>query len=182
MRFFLMLAAATLLVAGERSGPYLSAGAGSAGYSDDGRLAREQRHDALQLRLGGGAFINEHLSVALDYRHFLAYRGETVSGEKAEQYFKALVADVSAHYPFFRDRFDLYATFGAGQIFWDQTAPVKHSNSAATLMYGVGVGVRALPWLTFNLGYEQQQFGMDDNGSRYDMMLGGIFLECQVQF
>ncbi len=176
-----VLLAATLLSA-ERSGPYLGIGAGAASYDDEGRLAAQSGDESPVFRLVGGAFINRHLSVALAYDYFGAFDGVTESGEKAEEHFKVLSARVTGHYPLLNEKMDLFATFGAGEVFWDQTTPEKRSSSAASLVYGVGVGVWATSSLAVNVGYDLFQFGMDEGGNRYNMSLGTLFFDIQVQF
>jgi len=182
MKALPVLLAATLLLAAERSGPYLEAGAGLGSYNDDGRRASLENTSVSQYRFGAGAFINRHLSVSLDYAKFGAFDGTTASGELSRDAFEILSADVTGHLPFFNDTVDLFARFGAGQLFWDQSHPGRKSSSAGALVYGIGVGVRARPWLTFNAGYDFYQFGMDDNGTSYEMGLGSIYLGVQVQF
>jgi len=178
---WIILAAASLLAA-ERSGPFLGAGMGVSNFHDDGRLAEVQSRDAAQYRLSAGAFINKYFSVSLDYGHFESFEGVTKAGEKSREDFKVLSAGVTAHYPVFDDRFDLFASFGAGQIFWEQYRPARVSSSAGTLLYGAGVGVRAMSRLTFNVGYQYYQFGLDDSSGSYEMGIGSAYLECQVQF
>lgn len=177
-----LVAAALSLFAADRSGPYLGAGAGIGIYDDSGRLADIESRNVPQLRVSAGAFINKHLSVALEYGQFQAFKGKTSDGLSTLEYFKTLTADVFGHYPVMDDRLDLYAKFGAGEIYWDETGAMEHSSSAATLLYGVGVGLRPWTRLTFNLGYDFYQFGMDDGTKTYNMYLGSAYLELQVQF
>jgi opacity protein-like surface antigen len=182
VRFALVMLAAATLFAAERSGPYLGAGMGIGTYDDGGRLAHVDSRNVPQYRVSAGAFINKHLSVALDYGQFEAFEGRTEGGEDAAQHFKMFTADVTGHYPVSNDRVDLYAKFGAGQIFWDETGASGRSSNAGTLVYGVGVGLRPWQRLTFNLGYDFYQFGMDDSTGSYNMSLGSAYLEFQVQF
>lgn len=182
MRFVIPLLTAVSLLAAERSGPYLGAGVGIGTYDDDGRLAGIENTNVPQLRLSAGAFINKHLSVALEYGQFEAFRGRTADAGETLEYFKTLTADVVVHYPVLEERVDWYAKFGAGEIFWDETGATDHSSSAATLLFGAGVGFRPWSRLTFNLGYDFYQFGMDDTAGSYTMGLGSAYFECQVQF
>ncbi|MHC3994106.1 outer membrane beta-barrel protein [Thiomicrolovo sp. ZZH C-3] len=182
MRGAAVLLAATLLCAADRTGPYLEAGAGLGSYNDDGRRAEITTASAPQYRFGAGAFINRHLSVSLEYAQFGDFKGTTGTGEKSEETFKVLSADVTGHYPIFNDRVDLFARFGAGELYWDQRLPERKSSSAGTLVYGIGVGIRALAWLTVNAGYDFYQFGLDENGTSYAMGLGTAYIGLQVQF
>ncbi len=175
-----MIAASVL--AAERAGPYLSAGMGIGNYDDGGRLAGIENDNVIQYRFSAGAFINEYLSVALDYVQYDAFEGKRHDGGMTQQFFKILTADVSGHYAFFDDQLDIFATFGAGELFWEEKSADPKSSSAAALLFGVGAGVRPLPWMTFNVGYGYYQFGMDTGADVYSMDLNGMYLECQVQF
>jgi hypothetical protein len=177
-----MLLTALSLFAAERSGPFLEAGAGLGDYDDEGRLAHVTSKNVPQLRVGAGAFINRHFSVALEYAQFEVFEGTTRSAEASRQYFKMFSASAAGHYPILKDRVDLFAKFGAGEIFWDQTKPASLSSSAAVLVYGAGIGVRPVSWLTFNLGYDFYTFEMDTGEASYDMNLGSAYLDLQVQF
>lgn len=181
-RLVWFIALGASLCAADRTGPYLGAGVGLSSYNDGGRAVEVESKDVAQVRLNAGAFINKYFSVALEYGYFETFDGLTPSGEKVHQNFNVLTAEVSAHYPLLDDQLDLFASFGAGEIFWDETGPEHFGSSAATLVYGAGAGVRPLPWLTFNIGYDFYQFGMDDGDQTYDMSLGSAYLECQVLF
>jgi len=177
----IVLLAAGLLAA-ERSGPYLGAGVGLGSYDDDGRLAKVEAGERTQYRFAGGAFINRHLSVALAYGRFEAFEGRTAEGALSSERFETISAEAAAHYPVWKDRIDLFAKFGAGEIFWDQTAPGHHSSSAAVLVYGVGIGFRPQPRVTLNAGYDLYRFSMDANGTSFDMGLGSAYVGVEVQF
>lgn len=182
MRLVALLCLALGLFAADRAGPYLSAGTGLGTYHDDGRLVQIDPRDVMQYRFAAGAFINPHLSAALEYVQFDAFEGENSAGTTVRQFFKVLTADVSGHYAFFDDQLDLFATFGAGELFWEEKGDVSRSSSAAALLFGAGVGVRPVSWLTLNVGYSYYQFGMEDDAGVYAMSLGGMYFECQVQF
>lgn len=166
----------------EGSGPYLSAGSGMSSYDDDGRLAVIDAQNLPQYRIGAGAYINPYLSVALDFYYFSAFEGLSDRNERVQEYFKLISADVYAHYPLFDARIDLFAKFGAGQLFWDESGEVSRSSSAGALVFGLGVGWRVLERLSFNLGYDHITFGMDTDTSHYNMVLGTGYLEAQVRF
>lgn len=182
MKLLIILLITVGLFAAERTGPYLSAGVGISTYDDGGRPVTIENRDVVQYRVAAGAFINSHLSVALEYGHFDAFEGRTGDGETNRQFFRVLTADATGHYAFFDDQLDLFATFGAGELFWEEQAKTDKSSSAAVLLFGAGAGVRPVPWLTFNVGYSYYQFGMRDSEGTYDMALGSMYLECQVLF
>jgi len=176
-----LLFAAVSLLAAERSGPYLSVGYGLGYYEDDSRLGSIESRDAGVYRVGAGAFINPYFSVALEFAQFDPFDG-TDSGGKVSEHFRTFCADVITHYPIADDRLDLYAKFGAGQVFWNETGAAHRESTAATLLYGLGIGIRPKSWLTINIGYDLHRFGMESNVTTYDMQLGSAYLECQVQF
>ncbi len=182
MKRWLWLLLPFWLLAGERAGPYLSAGGGLADYQDDGRLSAVESKDVARVHFNAGAFINENLSVELAFGHFNDFSGKDQSGRSVRESFNIFSANVLAHYPVMEDQIDLFGKFGAGQIFWTETGPQTRSSSSAALVYGIGIGVRPLPWLTLNLGYDLNTFRMDTNTTQYDMSLGTAYLELQVQF
>ncbi len=171
-----------LAAGADRAGPYLEAGLGTATYEDDGRLASVDGAGEAQYRFIAGAFINSYLSVELGFSHFNDFEGKTAEGERTREAFDCLSVGAVAHYPLFDDRIDLFAKFGAGQIFWNETGNGNRDSSAAALLYGAGVGVRATSRLTFNVGYDFHSFGMDDNTTRYDMNIGSVYFDVQVRF
>lgn len=173
---------ASAVSAGEGSGPYLSAGAGVSYYDDDGRLSAIEAQHLPQYRVGAGAYINPYLSVAFDFYYFSAFEGVNDAGGDVEERFKLISADVYAHYPLFEARIDLFAKFGAGQLFWDESGEASRSSSAGALVFGLGVGWRVLKRLCFNLGYDYITFGMDTDASHYNMAMGTGYLEAQVRF
>lgn len=176
------LLAGLMLFADDGSGPYLSAGAGVARYLDDGRLEQIASLNVAQYRLGAGAYINRYFSVAFDYCHFMPFKGEDRAGNSVEEHFNILSADVIGHYPFRKYQMEVYAKFGAGQVFWEEKSTATRSSSAGTVVYGIGMGYYPRDWLGVNLGYDFYRFKMDDNGTRYHMGLGAAYLEMQVRF
>lgn len=182
MRLLMLLLTAASLFAADRTGPYLSAGIGVSNYDDGGRPVEMENHNVIQYRFGAGAFINQYFSVAFDYAHFDSFEGKRADDTVINQSFSILTADVTGHYTFANDWLDLFARFGAGEIFWEQTGGQTKSSSAATLVYGAGIGVRPVTWLTVNIGYSFYQFGLEDAGGSYDMSLGSAYVECEVQF
>lgn len=181
-RVALLLFAAAGLAGAERTGPYLGIGAGLSGYDDDGRLASVESSNVAQYRVTAGAYINKHFSVELGYAHFNPFEGVNRDGAAVRERFEVVSASALGHYPLAEDRFDLFARFGAGQIFWNESGDSSRKSNAGTVIFGAGAGVRPLPWLTFLAGFDLYRFGMEVDSTRYDMQLGSAYLEVQVQF
>ncbi len=166
----------------QESGPYLSAGAGRSTYEDDGRLERVGETQVTHLRVEAGAFINRYFSVEFGLNHFNDFHAQTVDDEKLKESFNVFSANALAHYPLYGGRIDLFAKFGAGQVFWQESGAQTHDSSAAVLVYGLGAGVRIWPRWRLNAGYDWHTFAMDTNDTRYDMGLGTAYVEIQVRF
>jgi hypothetical protein len=182
MKRWIWLLVPLWLAGADRAGPYLGAGMGASTYDDDGRLAEIETTDAVYFRLSAGAFINEYFSVEFGLAHFNDFDGYAQDGTKATDRFHTFTANALGHYPVMDGRFDFFAKFGAGQVFWSESGKPNRESSAAVLVFGAGVGVRATSWLTFNLGFDYHSFGMDVNTTRYEMGLSAAYLEMQVQF
>lgn len=178
----LLLLLASLLSAADRTGPYLSIGGGGTRYSDDGRLEQMAIASAAHYRLGAGAFINRHFSVALEFVQSRPFSGYTSGGEKVQERFSVMSAEAIGHYPILNEQIDFFAKFGAGELMWSESGAKTHNSNAGAVVYGLGVGFRPMANLTLNAGVDFLTFEMDDNGTSYDMGLGMGYLELQVQF
>jgi opacity protein-like surface antigen len=180
----------TLPLVADRAGPYLGLGAGLSHYNDDGRLQSIDTDYTAAYRFYAGAFINKHLSVEIDYNYLKAFSATSESGNSVEEKFEVLTVAALAHYPVWEERIDWFAKFGAGELFWQETeASQKQGDSTGTLMFGAGVGYRPVDRLTFNLGYDYYIFDLvspvsqsDTSTRRYEMGIGEIYLEVEVQF
>ncbi len=170
------------LLAGERAGPYLGAGAGIANYRDDGRLASIEGTDETRYHFNAGAFINKYFSVEFALAHFNDFGGIDRDGVSVRESFNTLTADALVHYPVMNDRLDFFGKFGAGQIFWEEHGSHYRSSNSATLLFGAGFGFRPTKRVTVNIGYDFNTFRMDVNTTRFEMQLGTGYLEVQVQF
>jgi opacity protein-like surface antigen len=174
----------------DRTGPYLGLGAGLSHYNDDGRLRSIDTEYTTAYRFYAGAFINEYLSVEIDYTYLKAFSGTSESGSSIEEKFEALTVAALAHYPVWEERIDWFAKFGAGELFWGESeTSQEQGDSTGTLLFGAGVGYRPIDRLTFNLGYDYYIFDLVSQGSesdasarRYEMGIGSVYLEVEVQF
>ncbi|RLA72793.1 MAG: hypothetical protein DRG24_01965 [Epsilonproteobacteria bacterium] len=167
----------------ERSGPYIGFGVGLADYNDDGRLAEISDNSNEALRLYAGAYINEYLSVEFDYSGMMEFQGQSITGGDVTNEFSVFSVAALAHYPISDNSVDLYAKFGAGQLFWEESGSEEHSDDSATILLGLGLGYRLMETLTLNLGYDLYSFSMDvANEEHYNMSLGLVYMKVEVQF
>ena len=177
----LMLGAEVL----DRTGPYLAAGGGYATFKDKGRL--EGTLNSTQNGfITGGAFINKYLSVELMVDYF-----DTVTTQNKENttdlYFFCI--DTKAHYPFWKDRIDLFGSFGAGGVSWKETLNgVSQKEKSSALMGEAGVGVRVVEDVTLNVGYRRYFFTLVQNDltghieKQYKMEMSSLYASVEVQF
>ena len=167
----------------ERSGPYIGAGVGLSSYNDDDRLDAITDNSNGTLRLYAGAYINKYFSVEVDYSALMKFEGLTKIGGEVTNEFSILSFAALAHYPVANDSVDLYAKFGAGQLFWEESGSESHSDDSAAMLFGAGIGYRLMEALTLNLGYDFYTFSMDGaNDAHYNMSLGVTYLKVEVQF
>ncbi len=177
----------------DRTGPYISLGGGYTSFIDDGRMDASNLNHGSNINLIGGAFINKYLSVELGLDYFTPFTNPD-NENMTELYFADAAA--KAHYAFWRDRIDLYAAFGAGVVLWKETLNDKfQDDKAGSLRADLGVGFRALEWLTLNIGYRRYFFTLDDNYQskdangkeeynfdRYHMRADAAYANIEVQF
>ena len=177
----------------DRTGPYIAVGGGYAVFNDDFRMDAEPLgvNHSYNVNIIGGAFINRYLSVEIAYDYY-----ETFDNDKNSNTTKLSIADVAAkvHYPFWKDRIDLYGAFGAGQVYWKENLNgVSQDDQSGVLRADFGVGFRALEWLTINMGYRKYHFTLDHNTGetdvddniiyqRHNMELGSAYTNIEVLF
>ena len=186
----LVLTLSTLLLAEaiDRTGPYVALGGGYATFYDDGRLVKPI-DSSYNANLIGGVFINKYLSVELSFDYYDTFKNSV--GDTTDLYM--LEAVTKAHYPVWRERIDFYAAFGAGGMWWKENLnSISQEDNAGILSGDLGVGLRALEWLTLNLGYRRYFFTLDHQNptttaeevsvTRYYMELGSAYANIEVQF
>jgi len=184
MRFltiFLLLFSS--LLADRDGGPYLGFGYGVSQY-DDGNLNEsviENRSNSLVFY--AGAYINKHLSVELGYTNFNASTNDSfiVKDDSIKNVtLSTITISTLAHYAFFKDKLDLYARFGAGEI--DQN---NIDNEGFSMLYGVGMGYRFNKYFDIKLAYDNYQIDYDeddDKSTDYKMQLHLVYTAIEVQF
>ncbi len=188
---FLLITTLALAEPADRTGPYIAIGGGYAVFDDDDRMEAEQIDPSFNVSITGGAFINKYLSVELCLDYYETFTNETNTNSTGIYFFDAAV---KAHYPFWKERIDLYAAFGAGGIAWKENlnGVSQNDNSSAT-RGDVGIGFRAQEWLTFNVGFRRYFFTLDhDTGTidpdnniiyeRYNMQVSSGYANIEVQF
>lgn len=183
----LLLALVTIALAkdADRTGPYIAVGGGYAVFNDDNRMGSEPIDPTYNLNLIGGAFINKYLSVELGFDYYDTFTNDMQ--DTTDIYIFDAAAKV--HYPFWKERIDLYAAFGAGGIAWKETLDgVTQEDNSGVLKGDVGIGFRTLDWLTVNMGYRRYFFTLDqvDNSGivtqHYKMDLSSAYVNIEVQF
>jgi len=169
----------------DRTGPYIAIGGGYAVFDDDNRMDAEPSkiNSSHNINIIGGAFINRYLSVEIAFDYY-----ETFENDENENTTRLSVFDVAAkaHYPFWKNRIDLYAAFGAGEVYWTEKIGARQDDKSGVLRGDAGVGFRALNWLTINVGYRQYFFILEDETTdvfnQYDMKLSSAYTNIEVQF
>ena len=175
----------------DRVGPYIALGGGYALFNDDTRMEADTIDNSYNLNVIGGVFINKYLSVELAYDYYNKF--DNIYNANTTK-ITILDVDAKAHYPLSDDRIDLYGAFGAGQILWRETLEgVSNDDKSNVLRGDIGVGFRALEWLTLNVGYRRYFFSLEHNTGtqdsdnniiykRYNMEVGSAYVNIEVQF
>jgi len=175
----------------DRTGPYIALGGGYAVFDDDKRMEAAEIDSSYNLNIIGGAFINKYLSVELCYDYYKTFEN---SYNLNTTKLSIIDVDAKAHYPLWKQRIDIYGAFGAGQIIWNEELNgVLRDDRSNVLRGDVGVGFRALNWLTLNIGYRRYFFTLEHNTGttdsenniiydRYHMEVGSAYATIEVQF
>jgi opacity protein-like surface antigen len=175
----------------DRSGPYLGIGYGI-GEIDDDNYFKERSYSQIKekepeaLYLYAGAFINENLSVELDYVTFGDVIAENASHNQLKDSVSIFSAVAVAHYPVFDDRIDLFVRFGAGQVKGTEKGDEKRNYNEAALLFGAGAGYRPADFLTFKLGYDRYVYdkksALTDDDTKYSTVIDFFYAAFEVQF
>ncbi len=172
------------LLHAERAGPYVAAAYGKGVYDSNGRLESLRQDDIKNsMRLTLGAYINENLSVEVDYTLYETFKA-VYNQEHVREHFALIGACAVPHYPLYNDTIDLFGRIGAGQINWDETGDHTNRSDAGAYVLGAGVGYRMLSTLMFKVGYELNLFEMQDTntGISHDMRLDYYYAGIEVTF
>jgi len=174
----------------DRTGPYVALGGGYATFYDEGRLGQTELDPSYNVNLIGGVFINKYLSVELGLDYYDTFMN--AAGDTTDIFIFEAIA--KAHYPVWRNRIDFYAAFGAGQVQWKENLlGVSQKSNSGVVSGDIGVGMRAIDWLTLNLGYRRYFFTLQhDTGvkdvdgntvyQRFYMDLSSVYANIEVQF
>ena len=136
------------------AGPYLGGGYGSSTLKDDRHYdLKEDTSNGYVLY--AGAYINDYLSVELEYVGGLQYTTQNTK----QLDFSFSDVNTQAHYPFsfYNEAFDLYAKFGAGYV--------SLNGTGHTLVYGAGASYRVNDRYAVRFGYDYFNFGIDETGN-----------------
>lgn len=153
VRFILfVLLLVGILEAKRGAGPYLGGGYGISSMKDKGYFDLEDDRSKGYM-IYGGAYINDYLSVELEYIGGLAYKQK-----EAKSIDPNLIAvNAQAHYPFYNGMFDIFAKFGAGEI--------KLLDNGFTMLYGAGFSYRIDERYAMRVGYDYFDIGVDESGN-----------------
>ena len=174
LRFVLVLLLLFGLAEAKRgAGPYIGGGYGTSSLKDGG-FYNLQENNSNGYVLYAGAYINDYLSVELEYVAGLNY--EQKQNEESITH-KFIDINTQAHYPFWDKKIDLYAKFGAGYVY--------KNSSGHTLVYGAGAAYRLNERYALRMGYNYFDFGIDVSGDGSvdkKMAVGFLFGSFEVQF
>lgn len=173
----------------DRTGPYIALGGGYATFYDDDRLGSSEIDPSYNVNLIGGVFINKYLSVELGLDYYDTF--ENAVGDTTNIYMFEAIA--KAHYSVWKDRIDFYGAFGAGGMQWRETLlGVSQDDNSGVVSSDLGLGLRPLDWLTFNLGYRRYFFTLEHQLEttnlteasfiRYHMEVSTVYTNIEVQF
>lgn len=175
----------------ERSGPYIGIGYGvsdiddSEDHHDQGYVRVVERRPQTPL-LYAGAFINEHLSVELDYLGLDDYVSENSTGEQIRDSVLIVSAVAVAHYPVLNDHLDLFGRFGAGQVMAKEITTEERSYNEAAILFGAGIGYRPTDRLTFKLGYDRYTYDKvaaeSPDAAKSATVIDLLYMALEVQF
>ena len=154
------------------AGPYLGVGYGESRLNSDGYYElKDDKTDILTFY--GGAYINRYLSVEFDFYDISSY--ETTLNTQIS--YKIYDIATLVHYPFYNDIFDVYAKFGAGVI--------TRKTNGFNFVFGAGFSYRYNEILSFKIGYDYFDFGVDiddDKVSDKKFGISSIYIGLEVQF
>ena len=154
-------------------------------------MGTEVVEPSYNVNLIGGVFINKYLSVELGYDYYNTF---TTASQVNTTRIYFLDAATKAHDSVWRERIDLYAAFRAGGVFWKENlAGVAQEDNSGAVGGDIGVGFRALEWLTFNVGYKRYFFTLEHDTQtkdaldnivyeRYNMEVGSAYANIEVLF
>jgi len=175
----------------ERSGPYLGIGYGVGDVDDDGYFKDREYTDMKEkepkaLRLYAGAFINQYLSVELDYLSFDDVIAEDASGRQIKDSVAIFSAVAIAHYPLLDEKIDLFGRFGAGQVKGKESSEAGRDYNEAALLFGAGAGYRPVEFITLKLGYDRYLYdktsALPDDDLKYSTVIDFFYVAFEVQF
>lgn len=179
------------LLYAQRSGPYIGVGYGITDI-DDGQDHSDQGYETIIEQrpqtplVYVGAFINQYLSVELDYLGLDDYVSENTAGDQIKDSVTIITAVAVAHYPVFDDHLDLFGRFGAGQVMAKETTTEDRSYNEAAILFGAGLGYRPTTYLTFKLGYDRYTYDKVSAVSADDpksaTVIDLMYMALEVQF
>ncbi len=174
MRFLLLLLPLLLFSADLKrdGGPYIGVGYGTSVLQDNGYYNTDNDTSSVIL-VYAGAYINEYLSVEIEYESGLSYKKNTQESVD----FSFLLINTQAHYPLYYDMFDLFAKFGAGEV--------NQNSTGFSFVFGVGTAYRYSNRIALKVGYNYYNFDIDingDNSGDQTISISNPYFAVEVQF
>lgn len=174
---FMALICSTLLA--QRAGPVVALGGGYTQFINDDDFVPLKNNYSKALRFAMGAYINENLSVMLEFNYLGAYDTDISTNTLS-------VANVStlAHLPLFNDSLDLSAKFGAGELWWQEEAQFKNDDTTSALVTGVAMAYRLNYHLSLHVGLDIYHFSYRKSSSdpTIDLRIVSYFSTLEYQF
>jgi len=172
----------SVLLADRDGGPYVGIGYGISKYNDGGLYKELEREFSGSMKVYGGAYINKHLSVELEYTSFNSFGVDNgFSGEDKNKHidFYAMNVNTLAHYPFSDDTLDLYAKLGVGQITSSEV-----DSDGFSFVLGGGIGFRFNKYASMHFSYNVYNFKYEDidNSKIHNMTIDYVYTALEVQF
>ena len=171
-----------VLLADREGGPYIGVGYGVSKYNDGGLYKKLKREFSGSLKIYGGAYINKHLSIELDYTSFNSMgidNGFLEKGKTEYIDFSATSVSTLVHYPFSDDTLDLYAKVGVGQL--DSSGV---DEDGFTFVIGSGIGFRFNKYASMHFSYNVYNFKYNNlnTDTVHKMSIDYVYTAIEVQF
>ena len=163
----------------ERAGPVIAVGGGYTQFINDDDFVPLKNNYSNAARLALGAYINENLSVMLEFNYLGAYDTQISTNTLS-------VANVStlAHLPLLQDRLDISAKFGAGELWWQEEAQFQNDDTTSTLITGVALAYRLNYTYSLHVGADVYHFSYrkSSNEPTIDLRIVNYFAMLEYQF
>jgi len=169
----------TLCLYADRAGPFISLGASASQFNSEVNFVEIENDYASGMSFCAGAYINENLSVALEFN----YIGEFITSFSTNTLSVIDVA-VLAHLPLFEDKLDLSLKFGAGDLWWQETTQFKRDDTTSALITGLAAAYRINKIWSLKAGVDVYHFAYRKTSSdpTIDLEVAKYYSSLEYQF